>query len=49
MLLHSLWVSAELYEPLRNTHRFWRPGSLKEASAARSKEEEEVMILTQRS
>jgi transposase len=22
VLLHSLWVSAEVYEPLRNTHRF---------------------------
>jgi transposase len=22
VLLHSLWVSGELYEPLRNTHRF---------------------------
>jgi len=22
VLLHSLWVSAEIYEPLRNTHRF---------------------------
>ncbi len=21
VLLHSLWVSAEIYEPLRNTHR----------------------------
>jgi transposase len=21
VLLHSLWLSAELYEPLRNTHR----------------------------
>jgi len=21
MLLHSLWTSAEVYEPLRNTHR----------------------------
>jgi hypothetical protein len=21
VLLHSLWVSAEVYEPLRNTHR----------------------------
>ena len=22
VLLHSLWMSAEVYEPLRNTHRF---------------------------
>ena len=22
LLLHRLWVSAEVYEPLRNTHRF---------------------------
>jgi hypothetical protein len=21
VLLHSLWMSAEVYEPLRNTHR----------------------------
>ncbi len=21
VLLHSLWISAEVYEPLRNTHR----------------------------
>jgi hypothetical protein len=22
VLLHSLWINAEVYEPLRNTHRF---------------------------
>ena len=51
VLLHSLWVSAEVYEPLRNTEHLWRPGSLKEAKPKQSeaKEQEEVMILTQRS
>jgi transposase len=30
VLLHSLWISAEVYEPLRNADRSFRPGSLKE-------------------
>ena len=36
VLLHSLWISAEVYEPLRNTHRLRRPGSLKEEAKPKS-------------
>ena len=44
VLLHSLWVSGEVYEPLRNAHRCRRPGSLKEkaSGASEAKKEEEV-------
>ena len=41
VLLHSLWVSGEVYEPLRNTRR----GAGGRAGSPR----EEVMIPTQRS
>ena len=46
VLLHSLWVSGEVYEPLRNTHGFGGLAEL-EGSSVPEEEGEEVMIPTE--
>jgi hypothetical protein len=47
VLLHRLWVSAEIYEPLRNTHRRQEQegGSVVEGRWSTAKHTQEVKIL----